>query len=77
MNSNPPSLGTRITAAVCAALLIPSNVVSSAVPVPQATTTTPQAAPERIAPPPGPGEQSKPDDKKPDEKKPEIPPPGE
>ena len=40
-------------------------------------TTTPQAAPERIAPPPSPGEERKPDDKKPDEKKPEIPPPGE
>ncbi|HVQ31187.1 MAG TPA: hypothetical protein VMV21_16455, partial [Vicinamibacteria bacterium] len=34
-------------------------------------TTTPQAAPERIAPPPSPEER------KPDEKKPEIPPPGE
>jgi hypothetical protein len=44
MSSNRASLGTRVTAAVCAALLIPSNVVSSAVPHPQAATTTTPAA---------------------------------
>ena len=45
MNFNQASFGTRITAALCAALLIRSNVVSSPLPVPQAaTTTTPAAA---------------------------------
>ena len=47
MSSNRASLGTRVTAAVCAALLIPSNV-ASALPHPQAqataTTTTASAA---------------------------------
>ncbi len=42
--SNQASLGTRITAALCAALLIPSNVVSSPVPYPQAATRTTTAA---------------------------------
>ena len=44
MSSNRASLGTRVTAAVCAALLIPSNVVSSALPHPQAATTTTSSA---------------------------------
>ena len=47
MNSNRASLGTRVTAAVCAALLIPSSVVSAALPHPQApaaATTTASAA---------------------------------
>ena len=44
MSSNQASLGTRVTAALCAALLIPSNVVSSALPHPQAATTTTSSA---------------------------------
>ena len=45
MRSNHASLGTRLTAALCAALLTPLNVVSSALPRPQAaTSTTPSAA---------------------------------
>ena len=47
MRSKPASLGKRVTAAVvCAALLIPLNVVSFALPRPQAATsaTTPPAA---------------------------------
>ena len=44
MSSNQASLGTRVTAALCAALLIPSNVVSSALPYPQAATTTTSSA---------------------------------
>ncbi len=49
MNAKRASLGTRITAAVCAALLLPSNLVSSALPYPQAAatpakSTTPTAA---------------------------------
>ena len=40
MTSNHASLGTRVTAALCAALLIPSSVVSSALPYPQAATQT-------------------------------------
>ena len=44
MSSNPARLGRRITAAVCAALLIPSNVVSSALAPPQGATTTTAAA---------------------------------
>jgi Protein of unknown function (DUF3300) len=44
MNFNQASLGTRATAAVCAALLIPSNVISSALPHPQAATTTTSSA---------------------------------
>ena len=39
MSSNQASLGTRVTAALCAALLIPSNVVSSPLPHPQAATS--------------------------------------
>ena len=44
MSSNRASLGTRVTAAVCAALLIPSNVVSAPLPHPQAATTTASSA---------------------------------
>jgi len=47
MRSNHASLGTRVTAALCAALLTPLNVVSSPLPRPQAatsTTPTPSAA---------------------------------
>ena len=51
MSSNRASVGTRVTATICAALLIPSHVVSSALPHPQAqpttsttTATTPSAA---------------------------------
>ncbi len=44
MSSLRASLGTRVTAAVCAALLIPSSVVSSALPPPQAATTTTSSA---------------------------------
>jgi hypothetical protein len=44
MSSNRSSLGTRAIAAICAALLIPANVVSSASPYPQAATTTTPAA---------------------------------
>ena len=45
MRSNHASLGTRLTAALCAALLTPFNVVSSALPRAQAATnTTPSAA---------------------------------
>jgi hypothetical protein len=44
MNSNRASLGTRVTAAVCAALLIPSHVISSAEPRPQAATATASSA---------------------------------
>jgi len=40
MTSNRPSLGTRVTAALCAALLVQSSVVSSAMPHPQAPTST-------------------------------------
>jgi hypothetical protein len=40
MTSNQASLSTRITAALCAALLIPSSVVSSPVPYPQTATRT-------------------------------------
>ena len=40
MTSNRASLGTRITAALCAALLIPSSVVSSPLPYPQTATQT-------------------------------------
>jgi len=44
MSSNRASLGTRVTAVVCAALLVPSNVVSFALPHPQAPTTSAAAA---------------------------------
>ena len=44
MSSHPARLGTRVTAAICAALLIPLNVVSSALAPPQGATTTPTAA---------------------------------
>src|SRR4051794_32449784 len=44
MTSNHASLGTRLTAALCAALLIPSGVGSSPLPSPQAATTTTSAA---------------------------------
>src|SRR5678816_968982 len=47
MNRNRASLGTRVTAAVCAALLIQSSVVSTASPsqqAPAAATTTAPAA---------------------------------
>ena len=44
MNSKRASIGTRVIAAVCAALLIPSNAVSSALPHPQAATTATSAA---------------------------------
>jgi hypothetical protein len=40
MTSSHASLGTRITAALCAALLIPSSVVASPVPYPQTATQT-------------------------------------
>ena len=40
MTSNRASLSTRITAALCAALLIPSSVVSSPLPYPQTATQT-------------------------------------
>jgi len=40
MSSNRANLGTRVSAVVCAALLIPSNVLSSALPHPQALGTT-------------------------------------
>ncbi len=53
MNSKRASLGTRITAAVCAALLLPSNLVGSALPLPQAAatpakSTAPTAAPVKL-----------------------------
>jgi Protein of unknown function (DUF3300) len=44
MSSNQANLGTRVTAALCAALLIPSNVVSSALPHPQAATSATSSA---------------------------------
>src|SRR6186713_425297 len=44
MSSYPASLGTRAIAVLCAVLLIPSNVVASALPHPQAATTTASAA---------------------------------
>src|SRR4051794_1835489 len=45
MQSHRASLATRAIAAVCAALLVPSNVPASALPAPQAATTaTPSAA---------------------------------
>jgi hypothetical protein len=44
MSSNHASLGTRATAALCAALLIPSHVVSSPLPPPQAAARTTSAA---------------------------------
>src|SRR6476646_7227401 len=40
MTSNHASLSTRITATLCAALLIPSSVVSSPVPYPRTQTQT-------------------------------------
>jgi hypothetical protein len=43
MSANRSSFGTRVTAAICVAILIPSNVFSSALPSSQAATT-PQAA---------------------------------
>jgi len=45
MSSNRASLGMRVTAAVCAALLVPSPLVSSSLPSPQAATTTTSSAP--------------------------------
>jgi hypothetical protein len=44
MNSHRASLRTRVTAAACAALLIPSHVISSALPHPQAATSTTSSA---------------------------------
>jgi hypothetical protein len=44
MSSHRASLGTRVTAALCAALLIPSNVVSPPLPHPQAAATASSAA---------------------------------
>ena len=45
MSSNQASLGTRVTAAaLCAALLVPSSVVSSPLPGPQAATSTTSSA---------------------------------
>ena len=44
MRSIHASLGTRVTAAVCAALLTPFNVVSFALPRQQGTSTAPSAA---------------------------------
>ena len=40
MSSNQASLGTRVIAVLCAALLIPANVVTAAFPHPQAATTS-------------------------------------
>ena len=48
MTSHRANLGTRVTAAVCAALLIPSNVVFSAVRHPQAPAATTTAAAAKI-----------------------------
>jgi hypothetical protein len=48
MSSNRANLGTRVTAVVCAALLIPSHVFSSALPHPQAPRTTSAAAAAKI-----------------------------
>ena len=45
MSSNRASLGMRVTAAVCAAILVPSPLVSSSLPSPQAATTTTSSAP--------------------------------
>ena len=42
------SLGTRVVAVLCAALLVPANVVSAPFPHPQAATTT--ASPAAILP---------------------------
>jgi Protein of unknown function (DUF3300) len=44
MNFNQASLGTRATAVLCTALLIPTNIVSSPLPPPQAATTTTSSA---------------------------------
>ena len=44
MSSNRASLGTRVTAVVCAALLIPSNVIPAALPLSQAATPTTSSA---------------------------------
>jgi hypothetical protein len=44
MNFNQASLGTRATAVLCTALLIPTNIVSAPLPHPQAATTTSSAA---------------------------------
>jgi hypothetical protein len=46
MNSNQASLGTRVIAALCAALLIQANVVSAPLPHPQAATTSAAAIPD-------------------------------
>jgi hypothetical protein len=40
MTSNRASLGTRLNAALCAALLTPSSVIASALTRPQAATST-------------------------------------
>jgi hypothetical protein len=48
MSSNRANLGTRVTAVVCAALLIPSNVFSSALPHPQAPRTTSATAAAKL-----------------------------
>ena len=47
MNAKRASLGTRVIAAVCAALLIPSNVASAS-PHPQAQATTPATTPAAV-----------------------------
>jgi len=44
MSSNRASLGMRVTAAVCAALLVQSHLVSAPLPSPQAATTTASSA---------------------------------
>ena len=44
MNSNRASLSTRVTAVLCAALLIPANVVSAPFPHPQAAAPTASSA---------------------------------
>jgi len=65
--STGPELGAPVTPTERAAPRLPTPPVGDE----SEFTTTPQAAPERIAPPPAPGEK-KPEKK--DEKKPEIPP---
>src|SRR6187399_988092 len=44
MSSNRASLGMRVTAAVCAALLVQSHLISAPLPSPQAATTTASSA---------------------------------
>ena len=44
MKFNHASLGTRVTAVLCTALLIRANIVASPLPHPQAATTTTSSA---------------------------------